>query len=107
MKPMKIDPANKLFGEIRMPGDKSISHRAVMCGAIAEGNTVARDILDCDDCNFTTNAFKEMGVRFERDGRFTTIYGVGLNGLSKPDKPIYVGSSGTSMRVLTGIVAGQ
>ncbi len=107
MKIFRVEPASKLFGEIRMSGDKSISHRAIMCGAIAKGKTVAEDILDCDDCNFTMNAFREMGVRFERDGRFTIIHGVGLNGLSNPDKPIYVGNSGTSMRVLAGILAGQ
>ena len=107
MKPFMIKPADKLAGEVRMPGDKSISHRAVMCGAIAKGKTVAKDILDCDDCNFTMNAFKEMGVRFERDGCFTIIHGAGANGLSKPDKPIYVGNSGTSMRILAGILAGQ
>ncbi len=107
MKPTKIVPAAKLCGEILLPGDKSISHRAIMCGAIANGRTVAEDILDCDDCNFTIEAFKNMGVGFERDGRFTTIHGVGLRGLSQPDKPIFVGNSGTSMRVLSGILAGQ
>lgn len=107
MIPIKIDPIKRLSGELEMPGDKSISHRALMCGALAEGETVARGVLDCDDCNYTARAFSEMGVRIERDGVNTVIRGVGLNGLKKPGKAVDVGNSGTSMRVLAGILAGQ
>lgn len=107
MRPENISPAERILGELALPGDKSISHRAIMCGAIAEGKTVAAGILDCDDCNYTIRAFKDMGVRFDRYGRYTTIYGAGLKGLKKPDKPINAGNSGTSMRVLAGILAGQ
>ncbi|MCX5677679.1 MAG: 3-phosphoshikimate 1-carboxyvinyltransferase [Candidatus Omnitrophica bacterium] len=107
MKPENLKPAKRLLGEVALPGDKSISHRAIMCGAIAKGKTVAIDILDCDDCNYTINAFKNMGVRFDRDDRDTIIHGVGLNGLKKPAKPIDMGNSGTSMRILAGILAGQ
>lgn len=104
---MDIRPANRLSGEISVPGDKSISHRAIMCGAIAAGKTVAYGILDCDDCDCTIRAFKDMGVRIERTGSHTTIYSAGLKGLADPGKAINTGNSGTSMRVLSGILAGQ
>lgn len=107
MKPEKLNPAKRLLGEVVLPGDKSISHRAIMCGAIAEGETVAAGILDCDDCNYTIGAFKDMGVRFDRDGRYTIVHGTGLNGLKKPAEPINAGNSGTTMRLLAGILAGQ
>lgn len=107
MRPEKLKQAKRLFGEVALPGDKSISHRAIMCGAIAKGETVAADILDCDDCNYTIRAFKDMGVRFDQDGRDTIIHGVGLNGLKRPAKPMNMGNSGTTMRIVAGILAGQ
>lgn len=107
MEPMILKPAKTLSGRIILPGDKSISHRAVMVGAIARGKTRIRGLLDCDDCNYTIRAFKGMGVRITKEGDFTTIEGGGLRGLSAPDKDIGLGSSGTSMRLLAGILAGQ
>ncbi|MBU0604856.1 MAG: 3-phosphoshikimate 1-carboxyvinyltransferase [Candidatus Omnitrophica bacterium] len=107
MRSMDIIPAKRLSGEINVPGDKSISHRAIMCGAIADGKTVVSGILDCDDCDYTLRAFKDMGVRIERAENRTTIYGAGPKGLADPGKPINTGNSGTSMRVLSGILAGQ
>ncbi|MFH1190210.1 MAG: 3-phosphoshikimate 1-carboxyvinyltransferase [Candidatus Omnitrophota bacterium] len=107
MRSKNIKPVKMLSGDISVPGDKSISHRAIMCGAVSEGKTIARGILDCDDCNYTIRAFQDMGVRVERKERNTEIYGVGLDGLTDPGKPINTGSSGTSMRVLSGILAGQ
>lgn len=107
MKPIQIKPAKKISGVIDLPGDKSISHRAVMVGAIAEGKTVANGVLDCDDCSYTIRAFREMGVRIDQNAGRATIYGAGLKGLKKPANPINVGNSGTTMRVLAGILAGQ
>ncbi len=107
MNPEKIDPAKRLFGEITLPGDKSISHRAVMLGALANGRTTAKGVLDCDDCNYTIRSFKDMGISIEvRDG-ITAIEGRGLKGLRKPAGPVHVGQSGTSMRIIAGILAGQ
>lgn len=107
MNPKTINPVNKLSGEIIIPGDKSISHRAVMAGAIAQGKTVIKNLLDCDDCNYTIRAFQEMGITVERIGSSVSISGKGLKGLTKPKGPINVGNSGTSMRLLAGILAGQ
>ncbi len=107
MEPMKLKPSKALSGRIILPGDKSISHRAVMAGSLAKGITTVRGILDCDDCNYTIQAFKAMGVRIAKEGDSTTIEGNGLRSLSAPDKDIGLGSSGTSMRLLAGILAGQ
>ena len=78
-----------------------------MLGAIAKGKTRVRGVLDCDDCNYTIRAFKELGVSIRKDGESTVIDGVGLRGLKAPAGPIRVGNSGTSMRLLAGILAGQ
>ena len=107
MKPLTIHPADKLTGRLVLPGDKSISHRAVMIGAVSNGKTVAKDILDCDDCNYTIGAFREMGIEIKKEGAYTTIEGKGLRGLSKPSGILNVGNSGTSMRLIPGILAGQ
>ena len=107
MKSKIIEPIGRLAGEARMPGDKSISHRAVMLGAIARGRTKIKGLLDCDDCAYTIDAFREMGIDITRDGDFTLIDGNGLKGLKAPKGPIYVGNSGTTMRLLAGILAGQ
>lgn len=102
-----IGPAKRLCGEITLPGDKSISHRAIMIGAIAGGRTEARNVLDCDDCNYTIKAFRDMGVDIRKKGNLTVIEGRGLKGLRKAKAAINVGASGTSMRLLAGILAGQ
>lgn len=103
----KIKPIKKLFGEITIPGDKSISHRAIMIGAVAQGQTKVKGLLECDDCNYTMRAFKEMGIPIAKKGGIVIIEGKGLDGLSKPKAPIHVGNSGTTMRLLAGILAGQ
>ncbi len=107
MKPLDIKPADKLTGRVVLPGDKSISHRAVMIGAISRGKTIAKNILDCDDCNYTIRAFRDMGIEIKKDGAYTAIEGRGLKGLKKPGDALNVGNSGTSMRLLAGILAGQ
>lgn len=105
---MKIQGGNvKLLGEIKIPGDKSISHRAVMIGSLAEGKTTIKNFLMGEDCLSTIECFKNMGVKITVDKEKVEIGGVGLNGLHKPNKTLDVGNSGTTMRLLSGILAGQ
>lgn len=104
---MKIKPIKKISGEITVPGDKSISHRAVMIGSIARGTTKVKGLAESDDCTYTINAFKAMGVNIRKEGDNTIIEGKGLKGLSKPSGAIHAGNSGTTMRMLPGILAGQ
>lgn len=101
-------PGGKLSGNIRVPGDKSISHRSIMLGSLAEGVTEVTGFLEGDDALATLNAFRAMGVLIDgpENGR-VVIHGVGLHGLKKPENDLYVGNSGTSMRLLAGILAGQ
>ncbi|MBQ7583478.1 MAG: 3-phosphoshikimate 1-carboxyvinyltransferase [Lachnospiraceae bacterium] len=95
-------------GELRVPGDKSISHRAVMFGAIAEGVTHINGFLNGADCISTINCFKALGVKIEHDGGTgVTVCGVGLHGLKKPDGVLDCGNSGTTVRLMSGILAGQ
>ncbi|PRB80622.1 bifunctional prephenate dehydrogenase/3-phosphoshikimate 1-carboxyvinyltransferase [Pseudomonas sp. MYb185] len=101
-------PGANVQGRIRVPGDKSISHRSIMLGSIAEGVTEVEGFLEGEDSLATLQAFRDMGVVIEgpQRGR-VTINGVGLHGLQAPPGPIYVGNSGTSMRLLAGLLAGQ
>lgn len=102
-----IKPVNKISGEITVPGDKSISHRAIMIGSIACGATKVKGLARSDDCDHTMNAFKAMGIRIRKDGPLTVIEGKGLKGLSRPSGFIHAGNSGTTMRILPGILGGQ
>ena len=101
-------PTQGLSGKFRVPGDKSISHRAVMLGSLAEGVTEVTGFLEAEDALATLACFQAMGVKIDRlsEGRLR-IYGVGLHGLKAPENVLYVGNSGTSMRLLSGILAGQ
>lgn len=103
-----VQPGGKVKGTIRVPGDKSISHRSIMLGSLAEGVTNVEGFLEGEDALATLQCFRDMGVVIEgpEDGR-VTVHGVGLHGLKKPSGPLYVGNSGTSMRLLSGILAGQ
>ena len=102
------NPGGKLSGRIRVPGDKSISHRSIMLGSLAEGTTEVEGFLEGEDALATLQAFRDMGVVIEgpHHGR-VTIHGVGLHGLQAPPGPIYLGNSGTSMRLLSGLLAAQ
>ncbi|WP_373017265.1 3-phosphoshikimate 1-carboxyvinyltransferase [Thiomicrorhabdus sp.] len=103
-----VQPGGRIQGRIRVPGDKSISHRSIMLGAIAEGVTTVTGFLEGADALATLQAFKDMGVQIEGpDNGNVTIHGVGLRGLKKPEKPMDMGNSGTSTRLLAGILAGQ
>ena len=96
-----------LSGSIKVPGDKSISHRSIMLGSIAEGVTRVSGFLEGDDSLATLNAFKEMGVAIQREGTNVTIQGVGMNGLKEPRKPLNLGNSGTSIRLMSGLLSAQ
>ena len=101
-------PSGCLTGEARVPGDKSISHRSIMLGSLAEGVTEVSGFLEGEDSLATLQAFRDMGVQIDgpENGR-VTIHGVGLHGLKAPAGPLYVGNSGTSMRLLSGLLSGQ
>lgn len=103
-----VAPGGRLHGSVRVPGDKSISHRSIMLGAIAEGTTHITGFLEGEDSLATLNAFRQMGVHIEgpHQGR-VTVQGVGLHGLQAPSAPLNLGNSGTSMRLLAGLLAGQ
>lgn len=105
---LRIGKAGRLEGEIRVPGDKSISHRAVMLGALARGTTEVTHFLTGEDCFSTIACFKAMGVEFiNRDSTTVIIKGRGLNGLKEPEDVLNVGNSGTTIRLMMGILAGQ
>ncbi|MEN8169634.1 MAG: 3-phosphoshikimate 1-carboxyvinyltransferase [Pseudomonadota bacterium] len=103
-----VQPGGKLSGQIRVPGDKSISHRSIMLGSLAEGTTEVSGFLEGEDSLATLQAFRDMGVRIEgpNEGR-VTIHGVGLHGLKQPAGALDLGNSGTSMRLLAGLMSGQ
>lgn len=104
----KIAPGGTVNGTIRVPGDKSISHRSIMLGSLAEGVTKVEGFLEGEDALATLQAFRDMGVVIEGpENGCVTVNGVGLNGLEKASGALYVGNSGTSMRLLSGILAGQ
>lgn len=100
----KITSAN---GTVTVPGDKSISHRAVMLGALADGITHITGFLRGADCLSTIDCFRKMGIEIEDNGSEIIVHGKGLNGLSKPSEMLYTGNSGTTTRLLCGILAGQ
>ena len=107
MKTKTITPSGRLFGEISVPGDKSISHRAIMLGSLARGETKVRGLSDSDDSRYTIQAFNSMGISIKTSADMLFIEGKGLRGLKKPKSPLNVGDSGTTMRVMAGILAGQ
>lgn len=96
-----------LKGKIRIPGDKSISHRAVMFGALAEGITRVTNFLQGADCLSTISCFRKMGIRIENNPEEIIIHGKGLHGLRAPEEILDVGNSGTTTRLISGILAGQ
>ena len=100
-------PASTLSGELKVPGDKSISHRSIMLGSLSHGITKVSGFLEGEDALSTLKAFQAMGVKIEREGDNVTIYGVGINGLKKPKGPLDLGNSGTSIRLMSGILAAQ
>ena len=104
---MKITKAKKLTGELTVPGDKSISHRSVMLGALSEGITEAEGFLAGADCLSTISCFRQMGIDILQEGSRVVIHGAGLHGLKAPSKILDAGNSGTTVRLMSGILAGQ
>ena len=100
-------PGDFLRGSIKVPGDKSISHRSIMLGSIANGVTNVSGFLEGEDTLATLNAFKDMGVKIEREGSNVTINGVGMNGLKPSLNPLNLGNSGTSIRLMSGLLSAQ
>jgi len=96
-----------LKGSIKVPGDKSISHRSIMLGSIATGITKVSGFLQGEDSLATLNSFKEMGVQIDRQGSNVIINGVGMHGLKEPTKPLNLGNSGTSIRLMSGLLSAQ
>lgn len=108
MSNITIEKIPALRGEIILPGDKSISHRAIMLSSIAEGRSSISNLLDSLDCEATISAFRKMGISIEfKDKKSVIVEGRGLKGLSRPDSVLYLGNSGTTMRLLSGILAGM
>lgn len=106
----EVQPGGRLGGAVRVPGDKSISHRAVMLGALADGVSAVSGFLDGEDCLCTMKAFQAMGVRIEQpDATSLRVHGVGLKGLRPPAQAqaLDLGNSGTSMRLMAGLLCGQ
>ena len=103
-----VTPGGQLTGRLRVPGDKSISHRSIMLGSLAEGKTGVSGFLEGEDSLATLSAFRAMGVKINGpDAGRVEIEGVGLRGLQAPAGELYLGNSGTSMRLMSGLLAGQ
>lgn len=105
---MKLQTAAKsLSGTIRVPGDKSISHRSIMFGSLAKGVTTIHDILRGEDVLSTIQVFRDLGVTIEDDGSVVKVHGLGFDGLKAPQNRLDMGNSGTSIRLISGVLAGQ
>ena len=98
-----------LFGKVTVPGDKSISHRALLFGAIAKGKTIIKGLLPAEDPLSTAECLRSMGVTISpiKKGEIIEVDGVGLNGLKEPEDILDCGNSGTTMRLIIGLLAGQ
>lgn len=105
--PRSIAPAQTVRGELTVPGDKSISHRSIMLGSLARGTTTISNFLRGEDNFATMQAFRAMGVPIEDDGQTVTVKGVGLHGLKEPADLLDCGNSGTTIRLMTGLLSGQ
>lgn len=104
---MIFQPVKQMRGEVTIPGDKSISHRAVMFGSLAEGTTEITNFLQGADCLSTIDAFRKMGIEIENTPEKILIHGRGLHGLTAPSSVLDMGNSGTTTRLISGILAGQ
>jgi prephenate dehydrogenase/3-phosphoshikimate 1-carboxyvinyltransferase len=103
-----VSPTASVHGRLRVPGDKSVSHRALMLGGIAQGETCISGFLDSEDCLATLAALRALGVQIERPAqREVVVQGVGLHGLRAPEQALDMGNAGTAMRLFMGLLAGQ
>lgn len=106
-KSKKVNPAKRLVGSVQFPGDKSISHRHAMLAAIAEGTSEIHFFSSSADCQSTLDCLKKLGVKIGRKNNVVTVRGAGLEGLRAPARSLDAGNSGSTMRMLAGILAGQ
>ena len=104
---MKFIKSNGLHGEVTIPGDKSVSHRSVMFGSIAKGDTEITNFLQGADCLSTISCFRSMGIEIENDGNHVLVHGKGLHGLTRPEHVLDCGNSGTTTRLISGILSAQ
>src|SRR6185503_7386219 len=102
-----VTPIDRLRGELCLPGDKSISHRAAMIAAVAHGESILENFSSAQDCAATLDCLLALGVRLENDGSTITIFGTGASGLQRPAEILNAQNSGTTMRLLSGILASQ
>lgn len=107
MKKFVVFPATRVSGDIEVPGDKSVSHRSIMMGSLAKGTTRVSNFLSSADCLSTLRIFQAMGARIRRSGTRVTIEGCGLHGLRAPKKILDAGNSGTTSRILLGLLSAQ
>jgi len=107
MSEKRLQPAQRLSGVVHLPGDKSISHRLAILGALAEGVTSLENFSSSRDCASTLACLGQLGVEVSRAGEAVRIHGVGLAGLQRPQAPLDAGNSGATMRLLAGVLAGQ
>src|SRR5579864_777836 len=104
----RAGPGGRIEGELTVPGDKSISHRALMFGGIAEGDTEITGFLAGEDCLATLRVLQELGVRIERpEEQHVWVHGMGADGLKQASKPLDMGNAGTAIRLFTGLLAPQ
>jgi 3-phosphoshikimate 1-carboxyvinyltransferase len=104
---VEVSPTAEIRGTVRVPGDKSISHRLAMLGGIADGTTTIQNFAESADCQSTLDCLSRLGVKVDRDGSTITIHGRGLDGLQPPDRELDAGNSGTTVRLMSGIMSGQ
>ena len=102
-----LQKGGELCGKVKVPGDKSISHRALLFGAIAKGKTIIDGLLPAEDPLSTAECLRAMGVKISPIKKGEIVYGVGLNGLKEPQDILNCGNSGTTMRLIMGLLAGQ
>ena len=106
MKPFVIKPVERLHGQVYLPGDKSIAHRAIILSALVYGKTGIENFPPNDDCLTTISVFKKLGIKISK-GNNISVFGKGLMGFKKPKGPIFINESGTTLRLLLGVLAGQ
>jgi 3-phosphoshikimate 1-carboxyvinyltransferase len=104
---MKITPARRINGRVQVPGDKSISHRAAIIAALANGTSRITNFSSSEDCAATLSCLRQLGVSIQSEGSSVVVQGVGDGGLRVANKPLYCGNSGSTMRMLAGVLAGQ
>jgi len=104
---VEVAPTAEIRGTVRVPGDKSISHRLAMLGGIADGTTTIHNFAESADCQSTLDCLIRLGVKVHREGSTVTIQGSGLDGLQKPERELDAGNSGTTVRLMSGILSGQ